>query len=217
MEKEAVALIFGAMHSSQWDYLKRHCPSPDLVICADGGRTCAQAAGYTPDLLIGDWDSGGGPDPNIPSMTLPAEKDITDLQAAAEEALKQGYKHLLFCACTGGRLDQTLASLQLLEWVHDQGAEAILLDEGNEARFWDGSPLYLDRDETYYFLSILPLDREITGLTLQGVKYPLDRAFVIRGGGLTISNEITAPQAVLSAESGRMLVIRSCRTVTKAS
>lgn len=209
MAEEMTALIFGSVPSRDWTYLKRTCPRPGLVIAADGGVKCARRAGYEPDLLIGDWDSGGAPEKDIPSVTLPAEKDLTDLQAAAEVAMERGYCRMFFAACLGGRLDQTAANLALLEWVHDRGGEALLLEEGNEARFWDGTRLELERDEGYRFLSILPLDREIIGVTLEGVKYPLDRADLTRGGTLTISNEITADRAVLTAEKGRMLVIRS--------
>lgn len=209
MGAEMTALIFGSVPSARWDYLRTYCPAPGLVVCADGGVHCARAAGYIPDLLVGDWDSGGRPEAGIPSVTLPPEKDLTDLQAAAELALEQGFANLVFCGCVGGRLDQTAANLALLEWVHDRGGEGLLLDKGNEVRFWDGAPLVLPRDEGYRFLSLIPLDRTVSGLTLRGVKYPLDRAFLTRGNTLTVSNEVTADEAHLSAEKGRMLVIRS--------
>lgn len=209
MGAEMTALIFGSVPSVRWDYLRSQYPRPGLVVCADGGVRCARAAGYAPDLLVGDWDSGGRPEDGIASVTLPPEKDLTDLQAAAGLALERGFGRLVFCGCVGGRLDQTAASLALLEWVHDRGGEALLLDEGDEARFWDGAPLTLPRGERYRFLSLIPLDRTISGLTLRGVKYPLDRASLSRGETLSVSNEIVEEEAHLSAEAGRMLVIRS--------
>lgn len=215
MGTEMTALIFGSIPSEGWDYLKTYCPAPGLVICADGGVKCAREAGYAPDLLVGDWDSGGGPEEGIPSVTLPPEKDLTDLQAAAELALERGFRQIVFCACVGGRLDQTAANLTLLEWVHDHGGEAKILDTGNEVRFWDGRPLTLDRDAGYRYLSLVPLDRTITGVRLRGVKYPLTNATLTRGDTLSISNEVSAPQAVLSADTGRSLVIRSQKYTEK--
>lgn len=209
MGTEMTALIFGSSPAASWSYLTRPNLMPELIIAADGGVKCARAAGYEPTLLIGDWDSGGKPEEEIPSVTLPPEKDLTDLQAAAELALERGVQNIIFTACLGGRLDQTMANLALLEWVYDRGGKALLLDEGNEARFWDGSPLTLDRDENYRFLSILPLDRTVSGVTLRGVKYPLEGATLTRGDTLSISNEVTADRAELSAERSRMLVIRS--------
>lgn len=209
MAEEMTALIFGACPCSDWGFLRKVCPAPDLVIAADGGVHQARAAGYTPDLLVGDWDSGGAPEEGIPSWSLPAEKDLTDLQAALELCLERGVRRAVLTACLGGRLDQTAANLGLLEWFFDRGGEALALEPGNEARFWDGRELFLPREEGYRFVSILPLDGAVTGVTLEGVKYPLREATLRRGDTLTISNEITAPQACFRAREGRMLVIRS--------
>lgn len=211
MAEEMTALIFGACPCSDWGFLQEICPDPDLVIAADGGVHQARAAGYVPDLLVGDWDSGGAPEEGIPSRSLPAEKDLTDLQAALELCLERGGHKVILTACLGGRLDQTMANLGLLEWFFDRGGEALALEPGNEARFWDGRELFLPREERYRFVSILPLDDIVTGVTLEGVKYPLREATLHRGDTLTISNEITAPQARFRARVGRMLVIRSQR------
>ena len=102
-----------------------------------------------------------------------------------------------------------------MEWVHDHGGEAKILDTGNEVRFWDGRPLTLDGDAGYRYLSLVPLDRTITGVRLRGVKYPLTNATLTRGDTLSISNEVSGPQAVLSADTGRMLVIRSQKYTEK--
>ena len=209
MAEEMTALIFGACPCSDWGFLQEICPDPDLVIAADGGVHQARAAGYTPHLLVGDWDSGGAPEAGIPSWSLPAEKDLTDLQAALELCLERGVHKAVLTACLGGRLDQTMANLGLLEWFSDRGGEALALEPGNEARFWDGRELFLPREERYRFVSIIPLDGTVTGVTLEGVKYPLKEATIHRGDTLTISNEITAPQARFRAKKGRMLVIRS--------
>jgi len=203
------ALIFGACPDREWTFLKEICPHPQLVVAADGGIRWARAAGYEPQLLVGDWDSGGAPEAGIPSVSLPPEKDLTDLQAALELCLKRGLRRAILTACLGGRLDQTVANLGLLEWFSARGGEALAVDSGNEARFWAGEELTLPRDERYKFLSILPLDAAVIGVTLRGVKYPLTGATIHRGDTLTISNEITEARATLSAKTGRALVIRS--------
>lgn len=203
------ALIFGACQEESWDFLRRACPTPELVIAADGGIRAARAAGYEPDLLIGDWDSGGKPQGDIPSITFPPEKDLTDLEAAAREAIDRGCRRICFTACLGGRLDLSLSNLGLLELLAQQGVEGRVLGEGNEVFFWDGRPTQLPRDPSYRFLSILPLDRTMTGVCLEGVKYPLTEGTLHRGRSLSVSNEITAPTAHISARSGCGFVIRS--------
>ena len=63
----------------------------------------------------------------------------------------------------------------------------------------------------YHYLSLIPLDRKVTGVTLRGTKYPLDRADLTRGDTLSISNEPAGPAAEITIASGRALLIRSQR------
>ena len=52
-------LIFGSMPCPSWDFLRPYEHWADLVIAADGGVQCAMDAGFTPDIYVGDSDSGG--------------------------------------------------------------------------------------------------------------------------------------------------------------
>jgi len=208
---EKTALIFGSVPCQDWHFL-RHYPVLDTcrVICADGGIHNALAAGITPDVLIGDWDSGGAPAPGITCVTLPAEKDMTDLQAAADLALSQGCRCLYLCGCTGGpRLDHAAANLFLLEWIAARGGRAVLLDPGNEIRLLDAGEYDLPNAPPFRYFSLLPLDREISDLSLSGVKYPLDHARLTRGDTLSVSNEPSGSKIHLSFAAGRLLLIRS--------
>ena len=56
-------------------------PQPgDFLICADGGWACARQFGLTPQLVVGDFDSmPPAMRPDVPTLTLPTEKDDTDL------------------------------------------------------------------------------------------------------------------------------------------
>ena len=205
------AVIFGSMPCGDGAFLRPYLAEGDwTVFCADGGVRSARSAGLKPDYLIGDWDSGGAPEPGVPCVTLPVEKDMTDLQAAADQAMGLGFRELLLCGCTGGRMDHTVANLALLEWIAGRGGEALLVDEGNEVRFLEGpAELRLANRPPYRYLSLVPLDRTISGVTLRGLKYPLTNAVLTRGDTLSVSNEPLGPQAELSIASGRLLLIRS--------
>ena len=183
-----------------------------MVICADGGIRSARDAGLRPDYQIGDWDSGGAPEPGVPCVTLPVEKDMTDLQAAAEQALGMGCRELLLCGCTGGRLDHTASNLVLLEWIAGRGGLPVMVDEDNEVRFLEGPvELRLANRPPYRYLSLIPLDRTLTGVTLRGLKYPLSDARLTRGDTLSVSNEPQGSEMTVSLVSGRALLIRSQR------
>ncbi len=210
-EEVRQALLFGAVPGTDWSFLRDYLREDCLVICADGGVQNARRAGLRPHLLVGDWDSGGAPQVGIPAVSLPPEKDLTDLQAAAELAIARGCGQLLLCGCAGGRLDHTASNLVLLEWIAGRGAEALLLDGDNEVRFHPGGTLTLPAVPRYRYLSVIPLDRTIRGVTLRGVKYPLTDAELTRGDTLSVSNEPAGEPCVVSTVSGCVLVIRSQR------
>jgi thiamine pyrophosphokinase len=208
------ALIFGAAPVGSWTFLQSYLAQwgAGMVFCADGGAAHAAAAGLKPDFLIGDWDSGGSSSREIPCVTLPAEKDFTDLQAAAARAIEMGATELLLCGCTGGRLDHTASNLMLLEWIAARGGRGLIVDEDNEARLLDEETLVLDNTPAYRYLSLVPLDRRVTGVTLRGVKYPLTDAALTRGDTFTVSNEPVGGQMQITIGTGRALLIRSERT-----
>ena len=53
-----IGLIFGSYAYENWDFLQP-LKGKVRVICADGGIHCARNAGFTPQIYVGDNDSGG--------------------------------------------------------------------------------------------------------------------------------------------------------------
>ena len=208
-------LIIGAAPCAGLAFLEDYLEGKDwTVICADGGLNTALAAGLRPDYLIGDWDSGGRPAEGIPWAQLPVEKDFTDLQAAAHWALERGINSLLLCGCTGGRLDHTASNLTLLEWIANQGGRAVMADGDNEVRLLEPGRVLIENSPRYHYLSLAPLDRAVTGVTLRGTKYLLNGADLTRGDTLSISNEFAGSAAEITIGAGRALLIRSQRERT---
>ena len=205
------ALLFGSVPCGDGAFLRPYLDGGGwTVFCADGGVRNARAAGLRPDYLIGDWDSGGAPEGDVPCITLPVEKDMTDLQAAVDQALELDYRELLLCGCTGGRLDHTASNLVLLEWIADHGGRALLVDADNEVRLLDSGVLRLTNRPCYHYLSLVPLDRRVTGVTLRGLKYPLTDAVLTRDT-LSVSNEPLGDEVEICLSAGRALLIRSQR------
>ena len=87
----------------------RPYPAPgDFVIAADRGFDSLMAYGVVPNLAVGDFDSLGHiPDHNN-VITLPVEKDDTDMAFAVSKGLEMGYKRFVLLGGVGGRLDHTL-------------------------------------------------------------------------------------------------------------
>lgn len=211
-EERKHGLIIGAAPWRGGDFLKPYLERQSwMVFCADGGYANAKSAGLTPDFLIGDWDSGQRPELDVPCVTLPVEKDMTDLQAAMDEALALGITDLLLCGCTGGRLDHTISNLLLLEWLDCRGGRGMIVDEDNEVRLLTPGTFRLEDVPHYHYVSLVPLDSVVSGVTLKGMKYPLADANLTRGDTLSISNEPREPVMEIQIARGRALLIRSQR------
>ncbi len=201
-------LIFGSITCENWAFLEPFHGWPDLVIAADGGLSCARAAGFKPDVYVGDSDSGGHTVEGIECIALPAEKDWTDLQAAYEHALSLGAKEIIFTGCTGGRQDHHLSALQLLETAHDHGVRAWIMDSWNSIEFLSPGSYAVEKGRYFYF-SLLPVDRKLGSIVISGAKYPLRGRDTYRGDSLTVSNEWVRDPVEVSFAEGCCYLIRS--------
>ena len=96
----------------------------DLVLAADGGYRALYSLGYTPDLLLGDFDSLGDLPlpPDLPVLRFPARKDDTDTGLALRHGLDRGFRDFALYGCAGGRVDHLLANLQSMARVSRLGA-----------------------------------------------------------------------------------------------
>jgi len=185
----------------------------DYVIAADNGYTALLSHEITPDMIIGDFDSLH-PDlmdtlskhPNV--IKSPAEKDDTDMMLAVKQGLKLGFKTFIINGGLGGRLDQTLANMQILVNIAENDARGILV--GNTA-----CATAVRNDEIMFAtsatqgrtISIFSAGDMAEGVTLKGLKYPLNNATLTKDDPIGVSNEFTDTPAVVSVENGTLLII----------
>ncbi|MCD8383220.1 MAG: thiamine diphosphokinase [Clostridiales bacterium] len=203
------AVLIGAASDSLPPELAERVHPDDFIICADGGRGLAERLGLRPDWYVGDNDSGGRPE-GLPATLLPSEKDVSDMEMAVDQALKLGYRELLLLGCTGGRSDHHLANLGLLEQIDQRGGCGTLLDGVNEVRFLGPGSYQIENRPAYHYLGLIPLDMTVTGVTLTGVRYPLESFTLHRGSTRSVSNEILpGTTAVLTIRAGHIYLIRS--------
>ena len=80
---------------------------------------------------------------------------------------------ILVLGGTGGRLDHTLANMHSLLPAVAQGIPATIADEGNTIHVACGELVV--EGERGSLVSLIPVDSEVTGITTQGLYYPLDR------------------------------------------
>lgn len=186
----------------------------DLIIAADSGYNNASRLGVRPGLLLGDLDSidRGALDPDelehIEKIIVPAIKDDTDTQLAVDTALERGADEIIIIGGLGGRLDHTLSTVFLLEYIKDKGARGVITDGRNRVRIMEsGEELTIKRG--YKYLSLVGLTDTCEGVSISGVFYPLKDAVLERKYAFAVSNEITADAAEISLSKGILLVIES--------
>ena len=188
--------------------LSRLIRGDDFVIACDRGVRYAAEGGVTPDLIIGDFDSYGGPLPEgVPVMKLKPEKDDTDTMAAMRYAEENGFgEALLLCALGGDRVDHTIANLQTMAHGAAEGMTVALAGDGVRMICSGPASRELGKEEDSY-LSLFALSGEVTGVDALGVKYPLRDGKLTPSFPLGVSNEWTEETARISHKSGILLTV----------
>ena len=188
----------------------------DCMIAADSGMDFLHRNGIVPDVIAGDFDSVGSESlayfqglNNVQVMKLNPIKDDTDTEFVIREAIRRGASEITLLGATGTRLDHVLANVNLLGIGLEENISLELVDKHNRIRMIADS-LEINKDEQFgSVVSILPVKGDANGVTLEGMKYPLENAYVACFSSLGVSNEITAETARISVKQGVLLVIES--------
>lgn len=179
------------------------------VIAADGGMRHAAPLGLTPELWVGDFDSTEDgllrAWRQVERQPFPRAKNATDGAIAVDAALARGATTLVIAGALGGeRTDHAVMHLLLALSLTERGIPTLLTTGEEEARAHLGGTLRIDLPSGALF-SILPFS-PLSGLTIEGARYPLDRAEIDSGSSRTVSNVAEGP-VTISLQSGRAMVI----------
>lgn len=190
----------------------------DFIIAADGGLMYCGVLELEPDLIIGDFDSVDEEYKEAVAaireaasskvITLPTEKDDTDMLAAVKYGLDLGYDKFRLYGANGGRLEHTIANIQLLKYLKERNATGYIMD--------GTGMILLAQNETIRFrhtmegyVNIFSLNEKAHGVTIRGLKYELDYATLTNGMPIGISNEFIGVQSEVTVEDGTLLIIVS--------
>ena len=180
----------------------------DLLLCADGGYEAARAAGFTPDLTIGDFDSMPRERVAGPVVALPTHKDDTDLVACLSAGRARGYRSFRLAGCVGGRLDHTLAAVQCLADCALRGEEAWMADAGSRMTILSPGEYTVERLPGRK-LSLLAFSEEVRGVDVHGTEWELDGATLTSRYPLGISNEFRGDAAHIALREGLLMLLLS--------
>lgn len=191
-------------------------PEADYVIAADGGLMYLSVLEIEPDYIIGDFDSVDGEfgeavkaiQKSFPEkvQVLPVEKDDTDMLAAIKHGLSLGYRSFRLYGANGGRLEHTIANIQLLKYLKEQDAVGYIMD-GNGMILLAQNETVSFRDTMEGFVNVFSLNEKAHGVSIRGLKYELDYVTLTNAMPIGISNEFIGVQSEISVENGTLLII----------
>jgi len=175
------------------------------IIAADAGMRHAAPLGVEAELWVGDFDSAApalqAAAGHVPQRRFDVDKDATDGELAVHAALERGAREVILAGGLGGQSDHAFAHLMLALGLARGGIFCFVTSGTEEAwPLWPGEHR-LDAPAGSR-LSILALS-DLTGLSLEGVRWPLDRRDVPLGSTLTLSNRVSGHLCItLAAGSG---------------
>jgi len=181
----------------------------NIFIAADSGIETALKLNIKLDLLIGDFDSINFKKYNIENIKIikyPTIKNDTDSMLAVKYALETGYKNINIIGGLDGRIDHTLANLCLLQYIDNRGGFGCITNGYNRITYLANSNVKIYKN--FKYVSVLPVNSEIYGLTLKGFKYNLDNASVRFDEPYTVCNEISddSEYGEISITNGEALI-----------
>lgn len=191
------------------------------AIAADGGMAHAAPLGLAPELWVGDFDSAPkqllAQYCNTPRLPFPAEKNFTDGELAIEQAIDRGAKRLILVgAFAGARTDHALIHLLQAVSLAERGFDVVMTSGEEEAVVLLPGVQCLELP-VGSLLSVIAIE-PLRGLSLSGVKYPLDDADIHFAASRTVSNVVGSTncdsvtdtgvgEVHISLQSGRALVL----------
>lgn len=187
------------------------CPQEgDLLIAADGGLDYLRKLHMVPDIVLGDFDSlpeadavlGEGP---WQIVTLPAEKNYTDMMLAAETGFQRGYREFRIFGGTGGRMDHTLANIQLLVNFIRRGCKGFLIGRDFIITAIHNGKMNFSASYGGYF-SVYAFSDTALGVSETGFKYGLEHFTLRNDDPRGISNEFCGQPGEISVEEGTLLI-----------
>lgn len=216
--KDTIIVSGGNIHKDfALDFLKKNKTENTCLIAADRGVEFFMGTDLEPDVAVGDFDSFSAEGAKYMETLkhteirrLKPEKDDSDTQSAANYAIEQGTERIMILGATGNRIDHLMANFGLLMLGKIKQVQIVLVDAYNYMSLIESGMILKKEEQFGKYVSFFPIEGEVTGLTLKGFKYPLNSyTLKVEDSGLTVSNEISDPEAEVTFETGKLLMIMS--------
>ncbi len=206
-EKERCIIICGSPEADT-EFIKNFVNKKDFVMCADSGYKTALDAGVVPDVFVGDFDSyKGGIKDGIKVVKLNTHKDDTDSMHCAQVAVEMGFNEAVLLCATGARLDHTLANLNVLRFLSDNGVSASV-ESALETVNYGSVGEYTYNNMKDLTFSVIPFCCDKAEVSYIGdVEYPADKLILSSSLVIGVSNVFLSESVKIRILSGSVLIV----------
>lgn len=195
--------IFGAAEGLPKNLQKQN---GDFIIAADKGFETLKNLNIEPDIIIGDFDSLGFTPEEENVVALPIKKDDTDTLFAVRTGLDKGFKQFVIYGGTGGRFDHTLANLQTLCFIAENGGIGFLRGKDFTAAAIKDCGLKFKANTTGN-ISVFSATSECEEVTLKGLLYETENAKLTNSFPIGVSNEFLGKESEISVKNGTLIIV----------
>lgn len=183
------------------------------IIAVDKGLEILDICNIKPNYIIGDFDSLNENilekyinDNSIKITKLNPEKDYTDTHMALKLAIELKSTEITIIGAIGSRIDHTLANIHILKEPLEKEIKCNILNENNNITLINKNTVI---ENTYPYISLIPLTTTVEGVTLKGFKYTLNNATMKIGESIGVSNEQIEEDGIIEMKKGILIVIQS--------
>ncbi len=180
----------------------------DLIIAADKGLLNARKFNLESQITVGDFDSLGYTPEGENIIKHPVKKDETDLILAVDTALKYGYTNFRIFGCLGGRLDQTIASIQTAEYIKSKGGNAVFYSDTEKIYILHSREVVDFSSDEKGVISVFSYS-DTANITISGLLYELNNHEITNKFPLGVSNEFINSPAHIKINDGKVLIIQT--------
>jgi len=198
-----VCYIFGALPVTE---LAHTIGEGDFLIAADKGIDTMEKFHLKPDMVVGDFDSLGYVPRNEHLVKLNVRKDDTDTAHAMNLAFDAGYRDFVIYGAVGGRLEHTIANIQLASDFAQRGADVLFVGEREFFKVLNGGKLEFP-ETTKGRISVFALSEKAQDVSIRGLSYEVEAVTLENRTPLGVSNEFVGKKSDISVENGQILVI----------
>ena len=193
-----VMVLGGRAPSAEW---LRHVPYSELWAVDRGLEVCRRSE-LLPDLAVGDGDScsretlAWAERAGVPFEKFSSDKDLTDFQLALKifvEKHKNNGKNIMLTGAFGGRFDHLWSLAATFVNCSCGGVSSFMADDR------EGMVILRSRESASLrfakppkAVSLVPFSPECTGVSISGVKWPLDSVVLKFSEPYAISNRALA-------------------------